>query len=108
GYNIGVNVGRAGGQTVPHLHVHVIPRYAGDVTNATGGIRNIIPGRGDYLAAKAPDPLPPRLITGGEDDPLLPYLVDQLATAHQADIAVGFIQPSGVDRLGPNFRDLLA
>ena len=77
GYNIGVNVGAAGGQTVPHLHVHVIPRYTGDVPNARGGIRHVIPGPA------------PRLITGG-DDPLLPYLIEQLGTAHHADIAVGF------------------
>jgi diadenosine tetraphosphate (Ap4A) HIT family hydrolase len=41
GYNIGVNEGEAAGQTIPHLHVHVIPRYAGDVEEPRGGIRNI-------------------------------------------------------------------
>lgn len=40
GYNIGVNIGRDAGQTVMHLHVHVIPRYRGDVENPRGGIRN--------------------------------------------------------------------
>jgi len=48
GYNIGDNEGEAAGQTVFHLHIHVIPRYYGDVKNPVGGIRNIIPGRGDY------------------------------------------------------------
>ena len=43
GYNIGVNVGLAGGQTVFHLHVHVIPRYKGDVENPKGGVRNLMP-----------------------------------------------------------------
>src|SRR5690554_3975095 len=38
GYNIGVNVGRYGGQTIPHLHVHLIPRYKGDVEDPRGGI----------------------------------------------------------------------
>lgn len=106
GYNIGVNVGRAAGQTVDHLHVHLIPRYRGDVANPRGGIRHVIPGKGDY---KTPPPaaLPPRLITGGQDDPLLPYLVDHLAHAALADIAVGFVQPSGVTRLEEHFRDLL-
>ncbi|KLU59934.1 AP-4-A phosphorylase [Peptococcaceae bacterium CEB3] len=41
GYNVGVNVGEAAGQTVFHLHVHVIPRYLGDVPDPRGGIRRI-------------------------------------------------------------------
>jgi diadenosine tetraphosphate (Ap4A) HIT family hydrolase len=41
GYNVGVNVGYAAGQTIMHLHVHVIPRYKGDVENPRGGIRNL-------------------------------------------------------------------
>lgn len=40
GYNIGVNAGAPAGQTVFHLHVHVIPRYVGDVANPRGGVRN--------------------------------------------------------------------
>ena len=49
GYNLGVNVGAAAGQTVPHLHLHLIPRYAGDVRDPTGGVRLAIPERGNYL-----------------------------------------------------------
>jgi diadenosine tetraphosphate (Ap4A) HIT family hydrolase len=49
GYNIGVNVGHAAGQTVMHLHVHVIPRYEGDVADPTGGVRHVIPGKANYL-----------------------------------------------------------
>jgi diadenosine tetraphosphate (Ap4A) HIT family hydrolase len=41
GYNIGVNVGAAAGQTIFHLHVHIIPRYTGDVPDPRGGIRRI-------------------------------------------------------------------
>jgi diadenosine tetraphosphate (Ap4A) HIT family hydrolase len=48
GFNIGVNCEEAGGQTVFHAHVHIIPRYAGDVPNPRGGVRNIIPGKGNY------------------------------------------------------------
>lgn len=42
-YNIGINAGRAAGQTVSHAHVHVIPRYEGDVEDPRGGIRHVIP-----------------------------------------------------------------
>jgi diadenosine tetraphosphate (Ap4A) HIT family hydrolase len=48
GYNIGINVGEAAGQTVAHAHLHVIPRYLGDVPDARGGIRWIIPARAAY------------------------------------------------------------
>jgi diadenosine tetraphosphate (Ap4A) HIT family hydrolase len=41
GYNIGINEGEAAGQTVPHLHIHIIPRYVGDIDEPRGGIRNI-------------------------------------------------------------------
>jgi diadenosine tetraphosphate (Ap4A) HIT family hydrolase len=47
-YNIGVNIGSTAGQTVFHVHIHLIPRYPGDVADAVGGVRNIIPGRGRY------------------------------------------------------------
>ena len=43
GYNIGINVGKWAGQSIPHLHVHVIPRYQGDVENPKGGVRGVIP-----------------------------------------------------------------
>ena len=49
GFNIGMNNGTVAGQTVDHCHIHLIPRREGDVINATGGVRNIIPGMGDYL-----------------------------------------------------------
>lgn len=48
GYNIGINEGEAAGRTVHHLHLHIIPRYKGDVEDPHGGIRNIIPGKGKY------------------------------------------------------------
>jgi len=48
GYNVGVNVGRDAGQTVMHVHIHLIPRYPGDSDDPTGGVRSVIPGKARY------------------------------------------------------------
>jgi diadenosine tetraphosphate (Ap4A) HIT family hydrolase len=45
GYNIGVNIGRAAGQSRMHVHVHLIPRYTGDVADPSGGIRCVLTNR---------------------------------------------------------------
>lgn len=52
GYNIGINDGPAAGQTVPHLHLHLIPRYAGDRADPRGGVRWIIPEKADYWSRR--------------------------------------------------------
>ncbi len=49
GFNIGVNVGASAGQTIEHLHIHMIPRYKGDCENPVGGIRNIFPEKSNYF-----------------------------------------------------------
>ncbi|WP_296942474.1 HIT family protein [uncultured Massilia sp.] len=51
-YNIGINDGAAAGQTVAHLHMHLIPRYAGDLPDPRGGVRWIIPGKADYWSGR--------------------------------------------------------
>lgn len=48
GYNIGINDGAAAGQTIMHLHVHLIPRYSGDTTDPRGGVRWIFPDKAAY------------------------------------------------------------
>jgi diadenosine tetraphosphate (Ap4A) HIT family hydrolase len=48
GYNIGINCGEAAGQTVMHLHIHLIPRYKGDIENPRGGVRGVIPNKRIY------------------------------------------------------------
>lgn len=48
GYNIGINVGEAAGQTVAHMHIHVIPRYKNDVPDPRGGVRGVIPDKQKY------------------------------------------------------------
>ena len=51
GYNVGFNAGEAAGQTIPHLHMHVIPRFEGDVDDPTGGVRLVVPDKGNYRRA---------------------------------------------------------
>ena len=51
-YNIGINDGPAAGQTVLHLHIHLIPRYGGDCADPRGGVRWIIPDKADYWSPR--------------------------------------------------------
>lgn len=48
GFNVGFNVGEESGQTIFHTHIHVIPRYKGDVENPRGGVRGVIPSKQNY------------------------------------------------------------
>ena len=48
GFNVGMNSGQSAGQTIFHCHVHLIPRRAGDVEDPRGGVRHVIPGKGNY------------------------------------------------------------
>lgn len=122
GYNIGVNAGGAAGQTIFHLHLHVIPRYPGDVPDPRGGVRWVIPSKANYLAggpnlarrgpspsvqdqeSRSPHPRP--LIRGGLD-PLLPHLAAAVSSASCADIAVAFLLSSGWSRMRAPLEDLL-
>ncbi len=53
-YNLGVNAGVAAGQTVMHVHLHLIPRFAGDTPDPRGGIRHCVPHRGHYDSTRLP------------------------------------------------------
>jgi superfamily II DNA or RNA helicase/diadenosine tetraphosphate (Ap4A) HIT family hydrolase/HKD family nuclease len=130
GYNLGVNVGPAAGQTVFHLHVHVIPRYQGDVPAPRGGVRHVIPEKADYVglvreaqvasyATLSPTTAgglsgpaivrPPHwqaLVHGG-DDPLLPHLRAHLASAVRVDIAVAFVLERGLAAIDEHLKDVV-
>jgi superfamily II DNA or RNA helicase/diadenosine tetraphosphate (Ap4A) HIT family hydrolase len=110
GYNLGLNIGVAAGQTVSHLHLHVIPRYTGDVPDPRGGVRFVIPEKAGYLTGMPIDGLPHAraLIEGAEHDPLLPHLIAHLANADRVDIAVAFAMTSGVRLLAEHLRDVIA
>lgn len=115
GFNLGINVGEAAGQTIQHLHLHVIPRYFGDVDDPRGGVRHVVPRKASYPSASATEtatwigkaPHERSLVTGGLEDPLLPHLVAHLDRATAVDIAVAFTLDSGVRLLQPHLRDVL-
>ncbi|PVY76855.1 diadenosine tetraphosphate (Ap4A) HIT family hydrolase [Tamilnaduibacter salinus] len=52
GYNIGMNCGEAAGQTVRHMHCHLIPRHSGDVADPRGGVRWVMPDKADYWSER--------------------------------------------------------
>ena len=91
GYNVGMNCGEAAGQTVMHLHVHVIPRFVGDMPDPRGGVRHVIPWKGNYKVARhAP-------LARGGDDPFHAHLRPLFASATQIDILAAFVQDSGIN-----------
>src|SRR6185436_884035 len=80
GYNVGFNAGSAAGQTVMHLHIHVIPRFRGDMDDPRGGVRHVIPSKGNYLRQAAP------LATGGENDPFARHVLPLFERADEIAI----------------------
>lgn len=52
-FNIGINDGKAAGQTIPHAHIHVVPRYRGDVADPRGGVRWVIPQKAAYWEVRS-------------------------------------------------------
>jgi hypothetical protein len=110
GYNVGFNSGSAAGQTVDHLHVHVIPRYRGDVDDPRGGIRHVIPGRGNYLAGGShTGPRQPLLVTPAEGRLKLELLRCLIRPdLDRIDLLVSFVLRSGIDLIARHLDDALA
>ncbi|EAQ80596.1 putative hydrolase [Blastopirellula marina DSM 3645] len=104
GYNVGFNAGDAAGQTVPHVHIHVIPRYRGDTADPRGGVRHVIPGKGNYLV-KSPESTThltkpvglQQLSAGHPRSPLWDHLSSRIAGARFVDVLASFVQLSGLD-----------
>ena len=109
GFNVGFNCGEAAGQTVAHLHLHVIPRYSGDVPDPRGGIRNVIPAKGNYLAPVAAPTPPPISLFDGRDAPLMAELTRLLRDARfdRVDLVVSFIMRSGLQLVDDLLVDAL-
>jgi superfamily II DNA or RNA helicase/HKD family nuclease/diadenosine tetraphosphate (Ap4A) HIT family hydrolase len=108
GFNVGFNERAAAGQTVFHFHLHIIPRYAGDVIDPRGGVRHVIPDKANYLAAGAVlETTNQRLVTGGDDNPLLPNLLLNLDRSMTCDLAVAFLLDSGARMIVSHLRDFL-
>lgn len=123
GYNVGFNAGEAAGQTVMHLHVHVIPRYRGDVDDPRGGVRGVIPSKQKYgSAASEPqafaaqrdtrkagsspfDALP--TFVPGEQHHFVDALRQALQLADRADLLAAFVQTTGLQLLGNDIEDAL-
>src|SRR6266516_813554 len=105
GYNVGFNSGAAAGQTVGHLHVHVIPRYRGDVPDPRGGVRHVIPGKGNYLQP----PTEPYALVDGQvrllRDDLLRCLRDP--RFDREDLLVSFVMKSGLEQVRGGLVDAL-
>jgi len=100
GYNVGFNSGDAAGQTVAHVHIHVIPRYLGDVPDPRGGVRHVIPGKGNYLADSnnaAVNDSGLMLSSGYPNSSLWNELSWRLAGAKCVDVLASFVQMSGLD-----------
>ncbi len=105
GYNIGINAGEAAGQTVMHLHVHVIPRFRGDMDDPRGGVRGVIPHRQKY---DSPDPFAAlAAFIPGEETHLVGVLHRAMAVAAEIDVLAAFVQSSGIDKIEGELVDAL-
>jgi superfamily II DNA or RNA helicase/HKD family nuclease/SOS-response transcriptional repressor LexA len=109
GYNVGFNAGVAAGQTVDHLHIHVIPRYAGDMADPRGGVRHVIPSKGNYLRPPAPVSEEAFELFDGQERLLSLELNRRLRAPEfdRIDFEVSFVMRSGLNVLLSALTDAL-
>lgn len=101
GYNVGFNAGETAGQTVMHLHVHLIPRYRGDMHDPRGGVRHVIPEKGNYLKPnpKIPDANEKSstvFSSGFPKDSLMTKISPLFDQADQIAIVAAFVREPGL------------
>ncbi|MDP1915396.1 MAG: DEAD/DEAH box helicase family protein [Myxococcales bacterium] len=102
GYNVGFNAGPAAGQTVMHLHIHVIPRFKGDMDDPSGGVRHAIPSKGNYRRKVNP------LASGGMEDPFSRHIFPLFNSASEIAIVAAFVQETGLDLIEAHVRNAIA
>ncbi len=107
GFNVGFNTGAAAGQTVFHFHLHVIPRYVGDVADPRGGVRHVIPAKANYLTDATTATHDQQLLIKGDEDHFLPHLILHMDRADTCDIAVAFLLDSGARLIVEHLKDFL-
>jgi superfamily II DNA or RNA helicase/diadenosine tetraphosphate (Ap4A) HIT family hydrolase len=109
GFNVGFNAGPAAGQTVMHVHVHLIPRFSGDMNDPSGGVRGVIPAKQKYDATSSFDTartlaaLPG--FVSGEEQHFVKALRQALALAESADLLAAFVQQSGIQLLKTDLEE---
>lgn len=109
GYNVGFNAGLAAGQTVEHLHLHVIPRFDGDVVDPRGGVRHVIPAKGNYLTGQPSQTRAPSMLITPFDGRLKLELLRCMIRPDldRIDLLVSFVMRSGINLIGRHLDEAL-
>ena len=110
GYNVGFNSGDAAGQTIPHLHLHVIPRYVGDSPDPRGGVRHVIPHLANYLKPSSLGTIADAALVTPSGGRLYLELTRCLLndTFDRIDLLVSFVMRSGIELIASRLDDALA
>lgn len=111
GYNVGFNAGSAAGQTVDHLHIHVIPRRSGDVEDPRGGVRYVIPELANYLVATQSTDSGGYHLIDSADGRYMHHELDECLRSgdfDRVDLLVSFIMKSGLNLIHDRLDEALS